>query len=273
MPASGAGSFGRFSMWPTDAVKAATHSQALPGAGKAIVAGAAGGLGRVICERLCATGFEVVALDHDATGLEKMADYLPGLYPFVCDLRNEQDVLRAIGQAGETLSNCDILVNSAMWISYERLHLIATEHVHRMVDIGILSVVWAMRAALPLLRRSASASVINFTSPVAERGFAGATIYGATKGAVAALTRQAAVEWAHEGIRVNAISPGPMETPGASAVVDVDGFEARRRKTPLGRLGSPVDIANAALFLASPAASFITGEVLHVDGGLSIAGI
>jgi NAD(P)-dependent dehydrogenase (short-subunit alcohol dehydrogenase family) len=112
-------------------------------------------------------------------------------------------------------------------------------------------------------------ALVTFASPVADRGHRGTAGYTAVKGAVAALTRQLAIELAPRRIRVNAVTPGATPTPGAHAVVDDAGWELRRRATPLGRLGAPEDIAEAVAFLVSGRASFITGEILHVDGGLT----
>ncbi|MGO4833125.1 SDR family oxidoreductase, partial [Rhizobiaceae sp. 2RAB30] len=129
--------------------------------------------------------------------------------------------------------------------------------------------VWCMQGALRHMR--AGGVIINISSPAAEVGLPNAMIYCGIKGALLAMTRAASVELGPLGIRVAAIAPGPIHTQGAGTVVDQKGYEMRLRKTPLGRLGTPPDIARAAVFLASDDADFITGDMLHVDGGATFA--
>jgi NAD(P)-dependent dehydrogenase (short-subunit alcohol dehydrogenase family) len=114
--------------------------------------------------------------------------------------------------------------------------------------------------------------IINNTSPAAELGVAGSAVYSAIKGGVSSLTRSLAVELGPRRIRVNAVCPGTVPTPGARQMNSDAIYEARRQRTPLGRLGTPEDIAAAAVFLASAEASFITAAVLHIDGGITISG-
>ena len=121
------------------------------------------------------------------------------------------------------------------------------------------------------MRAAGGGCIVHMASPAAIHGFPTAGVYSAVKGAVAAYTRQSAVELAPDGIRVNAVVPGAVPTPGAREVVDDAGYEYRRSRTPLGRLGTPEDIAGAVSFLASEDASFMTGQLLVVDGGITVA--
>ena len=116
----------------------------------------------------------------------------------------------------------------------------------------------------------APAAIVNLASPAADLGVANTSSYTAVKGAIVALTRQLAVELGPQGIRVNAVAPGAVPTPGARAIVDEAGYAKRRAQTPLGRLGEEDEIAAAIAFLLGRDASFITGEVLHADGGISV---
>lgn len=111
---------------------------------------------------------------------------------------------------------------------------------------------------------------MNLASPAADLGMANTACYTAVKGAIVSLTRQLAVELGPQGVRVNAVAPGAVPTPGARAIVDEAGYAKRRAQTPLGRLGEEDEIGAGIAFLLGPDAGFITGEVLHVDGGISV---
>jgi NAD(P)-dependent dehydrogenase (short-subunit alcohol dehydrogenase family) len=158
-----------------------------------------------------------------------------------------------------------------MWIRYDPIEAVSADTMERMMAIGLKAPVWGVQA---LLRHRASdrpAAVINLASPAADQGYPNTAIYAAVKGGIVALTRALAVELGPRGVRVNAVAPGAVPTPGARAIVDEKGYEMRKNKTPLRRLCSEQDIADAMCFLLSPEASFITGEVLHVDGGISVS--
>ena len=121
------------------------------------------------------------------------------------------------------------------------------------------------------MRAQGGGVIVHMASPAALHGFPTAGVYSAIKGAVAAFTRQSAVELAPDNVRVNAVVPGAIPTPGAREVVDDAGYEYRRQRTPLGRLGTPEDIAGGVAFLASEDASFMTGQLLVLDGGITVA--
>ena len=164
----------------------------------------------------------------------------------------------------------DGVVNSAMWIHYEPVSEITEETFDKMLAVGLKAPVWGTQAVLKHMDPKRGAAVVNFSSPAADQGYPNTSVYAAIKGAVGTITRSLAVELGPRGVRVNTITPGPVPTPGARAIVDEAGYEVRRRKTPLGRLGTEEDIANAIAFLFSKEADYITGTILHVDGGCSI---
>ncbi len=114
------------------------------------------------------------------------------------------------------------------------------------------------------------ASIVNLASPAADLGIANAATYSTIKGGIVSLTRQLAVELGPQGVRVNAVAPGSVPTPGARTIVDEAGFARRREQAPLRRQGLPEEIAMGIAFLIGPDAGFVTGEVLHVDGGISV---
>jgi NAD(P)-dependent dehydrogenase (short-subunit alcohol dehydrogenase family) len=158
-----------------------------------------------------------------------------------------------------------------MWIRYEPIQDVRQDALEGMLAVGLKAPVWAAQALLAHRRSSSTAGIVNFSSPAADQGYPNTAIYAAVKGAIVALTRTLAVELGPQGIRVNAVTPGAVPTPGARAVVDEAGYELRRRKTPLGRLGREGDIAGTVAFLFSSEADFYNGANLHVDGGVSVS--
>jgi 3-oxoacyl-[acyl-carrier protein] reductase len=141
----------------------------------------------------------------------------------------------------------------------------------RMIDVGFKGVIWGYQAVLDDMTGAGGGAIVNIASPSAVLAMTNGIMYSAVKAAVAASTRSAAAEFGPRKIRVNAIAPGPTPTDGANLVVTEDAWERRRARVPIGRLGTPEDVANAAVFLASNEASFITGDMLFVDGGITYA--
>jgi NAD(P)-dependent dehydrogenase (short-subunit alcohol dehydrogenase family) len=244
-------------------------------AGQAIlVTGAGRGIGRGTAELLAASGAAVGVVDVDPQTCDETAQAIRaagGLaHAYCADVSDRDAFLGVASDFAGAVGGLDGVVNAAMWIRYEPIGQVDEETFERMLAVGLKAPVWGTQALLRHRREGRPAQVINFSSPAADQGYPNTAIYAAVKGAVATITRSLAVELGPQGVRVNAITPGPVPTPGARAVVDDAGYELRRRKTPLGRLGREEDIANAIAFLFSPQADFITGAVLHVDGGCSL---
>lgn len=239
----------------------------------AFVTGAGRGIGEEVATLLARRGATVGVADLDANGVDqtcaRVAREGGRALGFVVDASDREGVLEAVASLRRQCGRLDSVVASAMWIRYESLADVRGPTIDRMMDVGLKAVFWAAQAAQQHMDSERGGAIITFASPVADRGHRGTAGYTAVKGGVAALTREMAMELAPQGIRVNAVTPGATPTPGAHAVVDEAGWELRRRATPLGRLGTPVDIAEAVAFLVSPRAAFITGENLHVDGGLT----
>ena len=166
----------------------------------------------------------------------------------------------------------DAVVNNAMLLRYEPVEKITPDTLNRMTAIGINGSVWGAQALLAHYDAARGGAIINMASPVAEKGFPNTAAYSLVKGAIVTLTKVLAAELGPRNVRVNAIAPGSVPTPGALGLNDKAEYERRMRSIPLRRLGREQDNAEACAFLLSGAASFINGEILHVDGGIAAAG-
>jgi NAD(P)-dependent dehydrogenase (short-subunit alcohol dehydrogenase family) len=141
-----------------------------------------------------------------------------------------------------------------------------------MLDVGLKGVFWCTQAATPHLVARGGGSIINLSSVAVSFGITNACVYSSIKGAIDTFTRQQAVELAPHGIRVNALAPGPVSTPGSNSVIDAAGWEKRRSRTPLKRLAGADDVAAAAVFLASEEGRSIAGVTLKIDGAITVVG-
>ena len=239
-----------------------------------LITGAGRGLGRAAAELLARSGAAVGVADidrdtsHDASAT--ITEHGGAAVPLVGDVSARTVFLSLAADLARIHGRIDGIVNAAMWIRYEPIDAVRDEAFDRMLGAGLKAPVWAAQALLANRDSKRPAAIVNFSSPAADQGYPNTAIYSAVKGAIVTLTRSLAVELGPQGIRVNAVTPGAVPTPGARAVVDDAGYELRRRKTPLGRLGREEDIANLIAFLFSSEADFINGAILHVDGGVSV---
>ncbi|WP_327342244.1 SDR family NAD(P)-dependent oxidoreductase [Streptomyces europaeiscabiei] len=234
---------------------------------RAVVTGGASGIGLATARALAAQGAAVAVLDLDPGGV---GEPLLGLR---ADVTDDGSVRAAVEQAAEWLGGLDILVNNAGIGAIGTVEDNPDEQWHRVLDVNVLGIVRTTRAALPHLRRSAHAAVVNTCSIGATAGLPQRALYCASKGAVLSLTLAMAADHVREGIRVNCVNPGTADTPWVGRLLDAaDDPEAERAalnaRQPLGRLVAADEVAAAIAYLAGPAAASVTGTALAVDGGM-----
>ncbi|MHB1535813.1 MAG: 3-oxoacyl-ACP reductase [Acidimicrobiales bacterium] len=238
----------------------------------AVVTGGASGIGLATAERFAAEGARVVIGDLDPVAGQAAADAVGGLFIEV-DVTSEEQVTALFDAAVARWGGLDIAFNNAGISPPDDDSILTTERAawQRVQEVNLTSVYLCCRAAIPHMQRRGRGSIINTASFVARVGAATSQIsYTASKGGVLAMSRELGVQFAREGIRVNALSPGPVNTPLLQELFAADPDRAARRLVhiPMGRFATASEIASAVAFLASDDASFITATEFLVDGGI-----
>jgi 2-deoxy-D-gluconate 3-dehydrogenase len=233
----------------------------------ALVTGAAGGIGGAIAAGLAASGATVWCLDRDAAAVEAAAERLGG-HALVGDVRDPELPERALGE----IDGVDLLVLAAGVQVRTTGAGITEADWQRLADVNLGGTYRMVRAAVPHLRRRGGGSVLAVSSMSADRAVAGIVPYGVTKAAVSHLIRGLAVELGEHGIRLNGIAPGYVRTAMTESLL-ADGARAARirDRIPLGHLADPGEMVGPSLFLLSDAASYVTGQILAVDGGYALS--
>jgi NAD(P)-dependent dehydrogenase (short-subunit alcohol dehydrogenase family) len=242
----------------------------------AAITGAGGGMGREAALLFCEEGAQVCVADVDAAAAEKTGADAGDAFAIRVDVSDSDSVREMYEQTAERYGGIDVLYNNAGISPPDDDSILVTEPDawQRVQDVNTKGVYLCCKHGIPHLLERGGGSVINVASFVALVGAATSQIsYTASKGAVLSLSRELAVQFARQGIRVNALCPGPVETPLLLRIFGDDpaAYERRRIHLPMGRLAKPREIVNAALFLASDESSYVNGATFLVDGGLTAA--
>ena len=239
----------------------------------ALITGGGAGIGRAMAETFAREGASVVIADWDKAAAQEVADTIVKnngvVRAYATDVSSTDEVKALMEAIGKAHGRLDVLVNNAGVGERADFRHLDDDAWDRVWAVNVDGTVRCAREAFSLLRASGKASVVNLSSVMATKHTRQMSVYSATKGAVSALTRSLAVEYAPYGIRVNCLCPGYVETAligryTANPMI----AKALLTQTPLRRFGTPQDIANAALFLASDEAAYVTGASLNVDGGM-----
>ena len=235
---------------------------------RVLVTGGASGIGRAIVEGALARGASVVVLDLDPSTSPE------GAVAIRADVGDDESVVAAVTAGAEALGGLDVVVNNAGIGAQGTVEANSLDEWRHVFEVNVLGMVRVMRAALPHLRQSPSAAVVNTCSIAATAGLPDRALYSASKGAVLSLTLAMAADHLHEGIRVNCVNPGTADTPWVARLLDKAPDPAAERialaaRQPNGRLVTAEEVAAAVLYLAGPSAGATTGTALAVDGGMA----
>jgi 2-keto-3-deoxy-L-fuconate dehydrogenase len=233
----------------------------------AIVTGGASGLGAATATLLASRGATVAVFDREIETAPL------GTFGLICDITSLEQVNNAVTTVVERFGGIDVLINNAGIGASGDIASNEDSEWHRVLDVNVVGMARVTRAALPHLKRSRHASIVNVSSVIALVGVANRVLYSASKGAVASATLAMAADHVRDGIRVNAVTPGTADTPWVGRLIDEaddpeEAARALRARQPIGRLVSAAEVANAIAYLASPLSSSTTGTLLSVDGGM-----
>jgi NAD(P)-dependent dehydrogenase (short-subunit alcohol dehydrogenase family) len=239
----------------------------------ALVVGGGSGMGEASAKAFAANGGSVVVADLRADEAARVADEIVSrggdAISTGLDVANAEDIAASVEKTLKRYGKLDALINTSALVKPAPLEDGSIDEWRRCFQVNVDGALLLARACLPHLRKSPCAAIVNVGSLAGEHGYARGGAYGPSKAALITLTRQMALEWAAYGVRVNVVNPGTIDTPMSRAAVRPEVLAERAKTIPMRRLGSPEEVANVIVFLASPAASYITGQAVNCDGGLS----
>jgi 2-hydroxycyclohexanecarboxyl-CoA dehydrogenase len=255
----------------------------MPGFGgkTVIVTGGGGGIGGATCRRFAAAGAKVAVFDRDLPAAERVVAAIQGegglAEAFACDIAEHDAVVEAVATASERLGPVDVLVNNAGWDIFRPFLKTTPAEWQKLIAINLVGALNLHHAVLPGMVARHAGRVVTIASDAARVGSSGEAVYAACKAGLVALSKTLAREHARDGVTFNVVCPGPTDTALFGDFLNAaDNPEklkdAFRRSIPLGRLGTPDDLPGAILFFASEDAAYVTGQVLSVSGGLTMAG-
>ncbi len=242
---------------------------------RALVTGAGSGIGRAVARRLAAGGCRVAASDVKEDRVDEVARLIRGeggdALAIAADVAQQKDVDRMTTETVSAFGGLDVVVNNA-GVGYAAfIETVEDAEIDRVLGVNLLSVIRITRAATPHLKKSGRGRIVNVASVEGIRGSGLLPVYSATKAGVIGMTRSNAVELARFGVTVNAVCPGPIQTEMLSPLLADEKYHEKLIKgVPMRRLGVPEDVAGAVAFFASEESSFITGNVLVIDGGMTV---
>ncbi|GAB3626215.1 2-hydroxycyclohexanecarboxyl-CoA dehydrogenase [Pandoraea terrae] len=246
-----------------------------------VVTGGGGGIGGATCRRFAAEGARVAVLDLSLEAAEKVRDEIRasgGVAEAIrCDITSRAEVDAAVAKTEGTLGPVDVLVNNAGWDVFKPFTKTEPAQWDRLIAINLTGALHMHHAVLPGMVQRKAGRIINIASDAARVGSSGEAVYAACKGGLVSFSKTIAREHARHGITVNVVCPGPTDTALFAEYKEGAGnpeklMEAFQRSIPLGRIGQPDDLPGAIVFFAGGDAGFITGQVLSVSGGLTMAG-
>jgi meso-butanediol dehydrogenase/(S,S)-butanediol dehydrogenase/diacetyl reductase len=245
----------------------------------AIITGAGAGIGRACCLLFSAEGAKVVAVDIDATALNLVAEEVRHAAGTILaiqgDVSRAADVERVVAAAAESFPAIHILFNNAGIVPHGKIHDTTEADWDRTMAVNVKSMYLMSHAVIPIFLNHGGGVILNTSSATALRSVVDRAAYSASKGAVLALTKSMAIDYVRDGIRVNCLCPGTIDTPSLQQRLATFGNpeEARKQfiaRQPMGRLGTAEEVAKAALFLVSEDARFVTGTAFSIDGGFAV---
>ena len=237
-----------------------------------IITGAAQGIGKAIATRFAQDGAIVYACDLQEGKIDEWAMECTKVQPVYFDVTDAAAVKAAFMNIFKTEGKINVLVNNAGVVFNKKIGMIVRPETELMFRINVIAIIEMIQLVSRFMSRCGGGSIVNIASVTAILGSVGQSAYSATKGAIMSFTKSAAKELAAQGIRVNAVAPGIVKTERFAELYEANGdkIDDRISRIALGRLGTPEDIANACSFLASDRSSYISGQILGVDGCASI---